>query len=313
MGTIFDYQVAALNITEGFELAALCDLDGSKITKSAGIPFFTSLDRFLEQGLDAVLISVPVFQHFKVCSQVLTNGIDVLLEKPAAETREHFEALVEMSIANRAALTIAVHASFGPEVLWFEQHALQSALSDYGPVTAIRGHFYDPYIIDGQIKDHFVGLGGSWMDSGINGLSVLARLTDLHKIRFDRADRTSLTLMGVREEQCSAHFRFPVMDKDMTGWAMIDTNWTLGKNFKMTEVFFHQSGTSFVLHHSEQAVYHYFPDGNQKRIADLSKGRERLINHYHEMFKNYRSKHRKDRSNVNAMRKLHELFFKVYT
>lgn len=312
MGAIFDHQAAALDLSEGYELVALCDVDPSKRDKKPGTPFFSSLDTFLQQDLDAVMISVPVADHFEVCARALESGVPVMQEKPATLSMEQFERLAGIADRTGASLSIAVHASYGPELLWFERRLAEGGFGELGPVTAVRGQFYDPYMSGGTVMDRFAGLGGSWMDSGINGLSVLSRLVDMSSVMFERADRTVLPGATVHEIQCASHYRFPAGTGNMAGWAVIDTNWSLGKNLKMTEVFYHQQGVSFLLHHSRQAVYRRTPSGKLAMMADCSGGLERLCNHYRELFAEYRRSLAEGRSNLQEMLRLHRLFFSVY-
>lgn len=316
LGAIFDHQQAALDCLPGYELVAACDLNPDAGRKAPGIPFFTSLDELLLCTPDALLISAPPKEHYTIGRRALEAGVNVLLEKPACERMAQFQELTRLAEERGLLLDIAVHAAWAPEMLRFaELMQQQDFRAPLGPITAVKAHFYDPYMQQGTVLDQYAGLGGSWFDSGINGLSVLSRLVDLDTLRLDHCERTVLpeaAARGVREIQATAHFRFAVDEAPSAGWAMIDTNWTLERNHKRTEVFFHHSRTSYVLHHSEQRVYTMPPNGKPKLLLDASQGRGRLENHYIGLFSDYFLRYHARQTNLELASHIHNLFFQVY-
>src|SRR4051794_25031190 len=50
------------------------------------LKLISSLDEFLESGIQAVAIATPVFTHFPLAKRCLEAGLHVLVEKPLAST-----------------------------------------------------------------------------------------------------------------------------------------------------------------------------------------------------------------------------------
>lgn len=312
LGEIFTYQSMALNQSEGFKLVCACDTDPAKAGRAGDVPFFSSLDDFLGQDMDAVLVSAPVEAHYDVAAKILAAGKDVLLEKPACPRFRDMEELGRIASSSGRLLHIAVHAAFAPDVLRFIHGLRRREWGDLGPVTAIKSHFYDPYMEDGKVLCQFRGLGGSWMDSGVNGLSVLAQLTDLGAVSYERCDWTTLPGSKVREIQATAHYRFPMHGVDALGWAMIDTNWSLGRNLKFTEAFFHDARESFILHHSRQSIFRRRGAGEPQLVVNAGDGKNRLVNHYLNLLVDYHRQYAAGLSNFQDMLRLHALFTAPY-
>jgi predicted dehydrogenase len=67
----------------GCELAAVCDVDPSRLTPFEGIPAFASDRELFRSGsIDAVLIATPHYAHTTIGIAALKAGLHVLVEKP---------------------------------------------------------------------------------------------------------------------------------------------------------------------------------------------------------------------------------------
>ncbi|MDO6586298.1 NAD-dependent epimerase/dehydratase family protein [Salipiger sp. 1_MG-2023] len=95
-GYIASWHADALKTTPGVTIAAVCDLSESAaqaLAEECGAQAFTSLDALIESRCcDAVHILTPPDLHRPLALQCLAAGLDVLVEKPVAqsatETRE---------------------------------------------------------------------------------------------------------------------------------------------------------------------------------------------------------------------------------
>ncbi|MGC1783371.1 MAG: Gfo/Idh/MocA family oxidoreductase [Acidobacteriaceae bacterium] len=100
------------------------------------VPIYRSIDELLvAQPLpQAASVAVPTSLHFKAAAQLLAAGIDVLLEKPIADTLEQADDLIQISERNHRILQIGHLERFNPAVravraivhrpLFFEVHRL---------------------------------------------------------------------------------------------------------------------------------------------------------------------------------------------
>lgn len=317
LGHVAGHQIAALDRTRGVRLAALCDRDPAKRALAPeGVPFHTDLDRFLvEAEVDVVVVSVPPSSHVPVARTALEAGRDVLVEKPLATDLGEIDALRAVAETHGRLTYSALHAAHGREVLWFLDDAQEEMRAALGPVTGFACRFYDPYIgPDGRLQPGARSLGGAWLDSAINALSVVGRFVDPDLMALEHATMTRLPGSEASELQGSADYVFPVAGGASYGRGTIDTNWTLGLNSKTTRLGF-ASGAEIVLEHSDETVLRLDRSGNSVEptvIADLSDGTPRLTAHYFGVFDELVTDCAARRSNVAWSRRLHELMLDAH-
>jgi D-galactose 1-dehydrogenase len=296
LGHVFDAQIQALAAARPrLVVTAVCDarseLQGKiettwpQIFAAAPPRFFPDFSHMFQAvPLDAVLVAVPNDQHYAVARAALEAGLHVLVEKPATETKDQLSELVEIATRQRRLLHTAFHAAFARDLLWYldNRPALDSIT---GPPTAFRCGFYDPYLQGATLDQRAGSLGGSWIDSGVNALSVVHRLVT--HLAFDSARMTRIPTIRCQQVQGSAVFTFQVGTAPAAGMGVIDTNWTLGRDEKVTDVFFGQTGYRLTLDHTQQIVRLIEPDRQLRVLADYSQELPRLVAHYVGVFQDF--------------------------
>lgn len=109
-GDVSSVHLAAITGMPGAELVGVCDTDSERLQKAAsghGVPGFEDHHRlFREAHPDVVHICTPHFQHASIAIDALDAGVNVILEKPLAHSREEGERLIEA--AERSSARIAV-------------------------------------------------------------------------------------------------------------------------------------------------------------------------------------------------------------
>ena len=93
----------------GAEIVGVADLDKKKATKIASqyeTRAFTDYRELLSQGLDAVTIAVPTASHREVALAAIKQGINLLVEKPIADSTAHGKEIV--LAAEKAGLKLMV-------------------------------------------------------------------------------------------------------------------------------------------------------------------------------------------------------------
>lgn len=134
-----------------------------------------SLEELLARDdVDVVVVSTPTPTHADVCRAVIERGgpRTLLVEKPMATTFADVQELLRAAARANVELRGIYHAAYAPEVEWALAH-LGEQLRD---VVGIDMEFADP-----QLPPEIYG--DSWLDSGVNALSILARF-----VRVDRGD-----------------------------------------------------------------------------------------------------------------------------
>ena len=124
----------------------------------------------LVAGADLVVVATPTASHAAVVGAVRAwdEDVPILLEKPAADRRDDADRVLSAT----PAVEVIFHTAFGPEVLWATGF-YASETSRLGDVVAFKAWFGGPYADD--LENRTESLANSWLDSGINALSVIGR------------------------------------------------------------------------------------------------------------------------------------------
>jgi predicted dehydrogenase len=103
----------------GAELVAVVDVDADRARSVAGeLGVEAGWDyRDLAGRVDCVSIAVPTNHHYAVARDLLTAGIDVLVEKPVTTTVDEAKALVELAVRGERVLQVGHLERFNPAVL----------------------------------------------------------------------------------------------------------------------------------------------------------------------------------------------------
>jgi len=195
------------------QLAALIEPDTTRRPELAAlynIPAFASIDEALQNGaapFDAASVCVPTIHHAAVAGQLLSAGIDVLIEKPFAASLAEADRVLALAGRNHRILQIGHLERFNPAVtaaaeritrpMFFEAHRLS--------VFTPRSLDVD-VVLDLMIHDLDVVL--SLTRSAVKevravGLPVLSPKVDIANVRveFDSGCVANFTASRVSTEQ----------------------------------------------------------------------------------------------------------------
>lgn len=292
LGHVGRQQLEAGAVARGCRIVEACDVDpcGRRAVEStkagAGVRFFDAFDRYLaESTADIVVLATPTATHYELTSQLLEAGRGVLLEKPATRTFGELKLLAAMAARGRICFEVALHAAHGLDVEWLAAARKAGEPIVSGRISGFRQGFFDPYVdAYGVLVPGAASLEGSWLDSGINALSVLARFLPFESLAVREARLTRLPAVGAGSLQASVDIDFP---RDAgpgaparIGTGTIETNWTLGINRKATIFSIDGGEREIVLDHTGEQVLLREAEAGVHLIADLRNGRPRLVNHY---------------------------------
>jgi len=118
---------------DGITLAGVVDPRDAareRVQTELGATVYTTPDKLLEQGVDAVSIATPTTTHHEIASMCLEAGADVLVEKPITATVEEAHALVRLARERERVLQVGHVERFN------------------GAVTALLDAFNDPRFIE---------------------------------------------------------------------------------------------------------------------------------------------------------------------
>lgn len=276
LGRIARYHVQALEEMEGVELIGGADVSPSKRIEYNGrmLPVYDSIERLLDDQPATVIVATPTRNHYETCRRIISSvwrPRRLVIEKPLATT---LSEVVEVLTATGHEMDIAVvyHAAHAPEVLWASVQAEQWS-SAFGAVVSYEASFADPYSdMDREQRDSVYG--NSWLDSGINALSVALRFLRLESIRS-----VSSIVNMVSTYEADVIFQ----SGNQEGRGIIHTTWDVDEAAKRSEFSF-KSGAKLTLDH--QGVRGMLLQGDEVLDSFAYKGDQpRLALHYLNAFK----------------------------
>ncbi|KRV46935.1 hypothetical protein AQ490_09185 [Wenjunlia vitaminophila] len=221
---------------------------------------------------DLIVLATPTTMHAVLAAEALAHsGARVLVEKPLVHDLDSLHHLSSLRDTERVdeRLFVAHHFAFSPEVRWAAE--LIDRHPEWGPVTALTSAFYDPYVLRGE--QAFTSYVSSWMDSGVNQLSVLARFVE----------PIALTSAQFRDEGASAWCTCAYRSRGAEGIARLRTSWLTGSSSKETALAFGRSGVDLWIDHT--AMTGFAAQGNQLLATHGHDGRTpRKIAHYRPLY-----------------------------
>ncbi|MBP0030410.1 Gfo/Idh/MocA family oxidoreductase [Roseofilum sp. Guam] len=314
LGQVTDYYWPALAKVEGLNVVGVSDRDRQKVEawnhRFPHCPAFTNLHELYKQvNPDAVIIATSSPSHYSVAQEALSWGKPILLEKPATASKTEWEALINQASQAQVPLIIAFHAAFGAEVLWFLEY--QQALENvYGKITGFFAHFYDPYCVSGKVESDFYHLISSWMDSGVNALSVICKI--VHSLELTQSHFTPDVTNPDRDIHSQVGFRFPTAQNNLAGRGWIETHWGLGIKSKTTYLQFAQTGHELLLDHDRESLVLTDPQGEASIIADCATEQARMVTHYQGVFENFRMHLQQGTNNLEFAQAVHGWLYSAY-
>src|SRR5439155_11412353 len=130
-----------------------------------------------------LVVATPAATHIAVCAEAMALGTlapRILVEKFLAATSSDVERLLASAEAYGGGFAALYHFRYAPEVLWAWRR-MPELLGAHGAVVRIACSFFDPYIrMDLERRRGYLS---SWIDTGINALSLVDLLVDLRGTR----------------------------------------------------------------------------------------------------------------------------------
>jgi predicted dehydrogenase len=239
--------------------------------RGAKPPHYPGLREALEAHQpDLIVIATPTSTHAGLAEQALTRSTArVLVEKPIVDDRGSLNRLRALPEVD-GRVFVAHHFAFSPEVRWVAEQLAEHP--EWGPVTDVTSAFHDPYLLRGE--QAFASYTSSWTDSGVNQLSVLARVVEL-------VERTSVRDL---DDGASGWATFTFRSGDSTGTARLRTSWLTGASSKETVFICGWTGVEIWIDHT--AMTGFAARGTRLLSTHGSDGRTpRKIAHYRPLYR----------------------------
>jgi len=122
------------------------------LAEKCGCAFYKDYnDMFKKEKIDIVSICVPTFLHYKVAKDVISHGVNLLIEKPIARNVKEAEEIVKLAKKKGIKMTVGHIERFNPAVQKLKSMIDEGKLGDITSVLARRVGIFPPQIKDANV------------------------------------------------------------------------------------------------------------------------------------------------------------------
>lgn len=201
------YHINLLPSISGIEFISICDSDGDlvkKLSNDYGIKGFTDYKKFLST-VDAVIIAVPTYLHYRFANEALESGKHVLLEKPMTKTVYFAEKLISLAERKKLVLQVGHIERFNaavqelnnivdkPYIIQAQRLGPKSRIMDVGVVLDLMIHDIDIVLSIARSKPLSISAYGQKIYSGFEDVASAAIYFENGVIANITASRVSAT------------------------------------------------------------------------------------------------------------------------
>jgi len=180
LGTIANHYIGLLE-SNNMELIAVVDINPNTSARKNifnKVTYFSDYTKLFDYNLDFVLISATAKNHYSIAKDFLEHRINVICEKPLAETYMDINNLYVIAHKNNVKLISIYHWQYTAEVQWLEKYRQQ-----LGEIKKIILKIHDPYASQNgkNIIEDKIGMLGAVLDEFPNAFSLIDVLLPLDK------------------------------------------------------------------------------------------------------------------------------------
>jgi predicted dehydrogenase len=183
-------HVRVLRHMAGVELVGICDANAERAAALAAehhCAIFPSVEA-LSGNVDAAVVATPTNTHFEIARGLLEAGIDVLVEKPIAQSSADGQALAELAARAGRILQIGHLERFNPAVIALELAATIPLFFEVHRLSVFTPRSLDiDVVLDLMIHDLDIVLALTKEEPDeirAAGISVLSRRVDIANVRL---------------------------------------------------------------------------------------------------------------------------------
>jgi len=135
----------------GVQLVGVADANeasGASVARNYDCKLYTDYHDLLAEELDIVSIVVPTTLHKQVAIDAIKKGMNVLVEKPIADTVEHADEIIKAARKRAVKLMVGHVERFNPAVMKLKELIDSGLLGKVVSISAKRVGPYNPRIRD---------------------------------------------------------------------------------------------------------------------------------------------------------------------
>lgn len=193
-GAFGQHHIRVIRQLEGVELAAIVDADPAKAPLRSIEPILASVD--------AAIVATPTVTHEAIATRLLEAGMDVLVEKPIADSSAAGERLARLAQVRGRILQAGHLERFNPAILALEQHVTLPLFFEVHRLSVFTPRSLDiDVVLDLMIHDLDIVLSFTRKlpnEIRAAGISVLSGKVDIANVRLWFADGCVANLTASR-------------------------------------------------------------------------------------------------------------------
>lgn len=193
-GSFGQNHIRVLKQLENVELVGIVDTDSAKAPLGTVDPI---LDR-----IGAAIVATPTRTHEQIATRLLENGVDVLVEKPIADSSAAGERLARLAEERGRILQVGHLERFNPAIVALEQHVTLPLFFEIHRLSVFTPRSLDiDVVLDLMIHDLDIVLNLTKQqpeDIRAAGISVLSSRVDIANVRLSFANGCIANLTASR-------------------------------------------------------------------------------------------------------------------
>ncbi|WP_073202246.1 Gfo/Idh/MocA family protein [Gracilibacillus kekensis] len=138
LGDISNIHLPAIKQSDNAQLVAVCDIDENYTNKVTNVPLYRDYQVMMDEvDIDCVHICLPHHLHYPATKAAVERGINVLLEKPLAHSKEDSRAIVALEEQHpHVKIAVCLQNRLNETV---EELAAIIVSGKYGSITGLKG------------------------------------------------------------------------------------------------------------------------------------------------------------------------------
>ncbi len=175
-GYVSAHHLRALKSLSSVQVIGIADLDLAKaqaVAKAFDLPAaYSSVEELLASGVNVVHVLTPPAFHAMLAIQALHAGVDVLVEKPMAETPEQCKQMMDAAQASGRTLSVVHSGRLDPIIVRGAEIVRKGAIGHVISIDFHRSSDYPPWPGGGKLPPQYRKGSYPFQDLGIHGLAI---------------------------------------------------------------------------------------------------------------------------------------------
>ncbi len=193
-GSFGQNHIRVIKQLENVKLVGIVDIDPAKAS-------FPTIDPILDR-IDAAIVATPTVTHEHVATRLLESGVDVLTEKPIADSSAAGERLARLAEERGRILQVGHLERFNPAILALRQHVTVPLFFEIHRLSVFTPRSLDiDVVLDLMIHDLDIVLNLTKQqpqEIRAAGISVLSPRVDIANVRLSFANGCIANLTASR-------------------------------------------------------------------------------------------------------------------